>query len=119
LLTPSDTPEFHGNLVLLICNPLYISKGKFIAIASKIIGHELRLAFDGGPLGIHILQRLIEEAPRFLKAGGVLAFEIGMGQGRGIRKRLEQSNNYTNIFEAEDLNGQTRALTAFFSPAPR
>ncbi len=118
LLAPFDTPEFHGKVDLLICNPPYISSGKVDAMATEIIGHEPRLAFDGGPLGIRILQRLIAEAPRFLRAGGVLAFEIGLGQGRGIRKRLEQHNNYTNIFEAEDLNGQTRALTAVFSPAP-
>jgi release factor glutamine methyltransferase len=119
LLAPFDTPEFHGKIDLLVCNPPYISSGKVDVMADEIIGHEPRLAFDGGPLGIRILQRLIAEAPRFLKANGVLAFEIGLGQARGIRKRLEQHGGYGNIGEIADRGGQTRALTAVFFPSLR
>jgi release factor glutamine methyltransferase len=71
LLASFDTPEFHGKVDLLVCNPPYISSGKVDVMASEIIGHEPRLAFDGGPLGIRILQRLIAEAPQFLKPGGL------------------------------------------------
>jgi release factor glutamine methyltransferase len=116
LLAPFDTPEFHGKVDLLVCNPPYISSGKVDVMASEIIGHEPRLAFDGGPLGIRILQRLIAEAPRFLKANGVLAFEIGLGQARGIRKRLEQRGDYVNIEEIADDKGDTRALVATWTP---
>jgi release factor glutamine methyltransferase len=112
LLAPFDTPEFHGKVDLLVCNPPYISSGKVDVMASEIIGHEPRLAFDGGPLGIRILQRLIAEAPRFLKASGILAFEIGLGQGRGIRKRLEQHGDYGDIVEITDAEGNIRALVA-------
>ncbi len=119
LLAPFDTPEFHGKVDLLVCNPPYISSGKVDVMADEIIGHEPRLAFDGGPLGIRILQRLIAEAPRFLKANGVLAFEIGLGQARGIRKRLEQHGGYGNIGEITDRGGQTRALSAVFFPSLR
>jgi release factor glutamine methyltransferase len=112
LLAPFDTPEFHGKVDLLVCNPPYISSGKVDVMAGEIIGHEPRLAFDGGPLGIRILQRLIAEAPRFLKANGVLAFEIGLGQARGIRKRLEQHGDYADIVEITDAEGNVRALTA-------
>jgi release factor glutamine methyltransferase len=119
LLAPFDTPEFHGKTDLLVCNPPYISSGKVDVMASEIIGHEPRLAFDGGPLGIRILQRLIAEAPRFLKANGVLAFEIGLGQARGIRKRLEQHGDYTEIAEINDALGNTRALTARRAPYAR
>jgi methylase of polypeptide subunit release factors len=55
---------------------------------------------------------LIAEAPRFLKANGVLAFEIGLGQARGIRKRLEQHGEYCDIAEITDAEGHVRALTA-------
>ncbi len=115
LLTPFDTPEFHGKMDLLVCNPPYISSGKVDVMASEIIGHEPRLAFDGGPLGIRILQRLIAEAPRFLKPGSTLAFELGLGQGRGIRKRLEQHNGYADIAEITDAHGNVRALVALWA----
>jgi release factor glutamine methyltransferase len=112
LIAPFDHAEFHGKVDLLVCNPPYISTGKVETMPDEIIGHEPRLAFDGGPLGIKILQRLIAEAPRLLRDGGYLAFEVGAGQGRGIRRRLEQQSAFTDIDDILDHTGQARALVA-------
>jgi release factor glutamine methyltransferase len=112
LLAPFETPELLGSVDLVVCNPPYLSSGKVDVLPDEIIGHEPRLAFDGGPLGIRILQRLIKEAPRFLRPGGWLAFEVGLGQGRGIRGRLEQHGGYAELREALDAQGQVRALCA-------
>ena len=112
LLSPFDSPEFHGHVDLLVCNPPYISSGKVDGMANEIIGFEPRMAFDGGPLGIQTLLRLIAEAPRYLRDGGWLAFEIGLGQGQGIRKRLEQNGRYVDVREVADKHGQTRTILA-------
>ena len=112
LLAPFDTPEFHGSVDLLICNPPYISSGKVEGMPPEIIAHEPRIAFDGGPLGIKFLLRLISDAPRFLREGGWLAFEIGLGQGSGILKRIEQSGIYADVSEIADKSGQIRAIMA-------
>jgi len=112
LFAPFDEPEFHGRVDLLVCNPPYISSGKVDGMPRGIIGYEPRLAFDGGPFGIRILQRLINDAPRFLRAGGWLAFEVGLGQGPGIRRRLEQHGGYPDLGEVLDRNDQVRALLA-------
>ncbi|MEQ1516028.1 MAG: HemK/PrmC family methyltransferase [Usitatibacteraceae bacterium] len=112
LLAAFDTSEFHGKVDLLVCNPPYISSSKVDGMHGEIIGHEPRLAFDGGPLGIRILLRLISEAPRFLRGGGWLIFEIGLGQGPGILKRLLQSGEYADIKELLDKHGQIRAVLA-------
>ena len=112
LLAPFDTPEFHGSVDLLICNPPYISSGKVEGMPPEIIAHEPRIAFDGGPLGIKFLLRLISDAPRFLREGGWLAFEIGLGQGPGILKRIEQSGIYADVSEIADKSGQIRAIMA-------
>jgi release factor glutamine methyltransferase len=112
LLAPFDESMFHAKIDLLICNPPYISSGKVTEMANEISEHEPRLAFDGGPLGIAILQRLIRDAPRFLRTGGWLAFEIGVGQGRGVRRKLEQQPYFSKIEEVHDAHGQIRALMA-------
>ena len=112
LLAPFDTAEFHGKVDLLVCNPPYISSGKVEGMADEIIGFEPRMAFDGGALGVRILLRLIAEAPRYLRDGGWLAFEIGLGQEQGIRKRLEQNGCYVEINEVADQHGQTRTFLA-------
>jgi release factor glutamine methyltransferase len=112
LIAPFDHAEFHAKVDLLVCNPPYISSGKVETMPDEIIGHEPRLAFDGGPLGIKILQRLIGEAPRLLRDGGYLAFEVGAGQGRGMRRRMEQQQGFCEIEDVNDHAGQTRALVA-------
>lgn len=81
LLAPFESEEFFGKVDLITCNPPYISTGKVAEMHSEISEHEPDLAFDGGPFGIAILRKLIGEAPGYLKPGGWLAFEVGLGQG--------------------------------------
>ena len=112
LLTPFETGGFAGNVDLLVCNPPYISSGKVEAMAAEISGHEPRLAFDGGPLGVSILTRLIHEAPRYLRAGGWLAFEVGAGQGSAMARRLRNHGAWTEVRELADGQGLVRVVLA-------
>ncbi len=112
LLAPFETPEHLGQVDLLTCNPPYISSARTTEMATEISAHEPRLAFDGGPLGVRILQRLIAEAPRLLRRGGWLAFEVGLGQGPAVSKRLAQGGLYTDISTVADDEGQVRVLVA-------
>jgi release factor glutamine methyltransferase len=112
LLAPFDDAEHLGSIDLVTCNPPYISSGKVDTLPGEIIGHEPRLAFDGGPLGIRIVQRLVNEVPRFVRAGGWLAFEVGLGQGRGLRRRIEHHGAYGEVRDIADAEGQVRALAA-------
>lgn len=112
LLEPFDIAEFAGRVDVLVCNPPYISSAKVETLPEEIRGHEPRLAFDGGPFGIRILARLVDGAPRALRPGGVLAFEVGLGQGPGVRKRIEKSGVWAEVTEIRDASGETRALVA-------
>jgi len=112
LLQPFDSAEFYGQVDVLLCNPPYISSAKVQTMPEEISGYEPRLAFDGGPFGIKILNRLIKEAPRFLKSGGWLAFEVGLGQGGAVQKRLELNADYDAIQTVKDGQGHIRALLA-------
>ncbi len=111
LLAPFDTPEHGGKVDLLTCNPPYISSGRVGEMPAEISAHEPRLAFDGGPLGVRILQRLIREAPRMLRPGGWLAFEVGLGQGKSVAQRLRAAG-YADIEGSADDKGDVRVLTA-------
>src|SRR5207253_2596570 len=70
LLQPFNGAARVGPADLLTCNPPYISSAGVERMPAEIAAHEPRLAFDGGPLGIGILMRLVREAPSFLRAGG-------------------------------------------------
>lgn len=112
LLAPFETPEFLGRVDLVTCNPPYISTARTTQMASEIAEHEPRLAFDGGPLGVRILQRLVAEAPRLLRRGGWLAFEVGLGQAPSVAKRLAQGGAYADVRTVADHEGQPRVLVA-------
>jgi len=114
LLAPFDTPEFHGSIDVLTCNPPYISSGKVEQMHGEISKHEPRLAFDGGAFGVNILMRLLQDAPRFLKPGAWLAFEVGLGQGPAMAKRLEKVVGVTLVHPLKDSRGDVRALSARF-----
>jgi release factor glutamine methyltransferase len=112
LLQPFDEPRFHRAVDIITCNPPYISTKKMETMPSEIIGFEPRLAFDGGALGVRILQRLIREAPRLLREGGWLLFEVGLGQGPAVMQRMSGIGGYARIDSVVDHEGQIRAVTA-------
>jgi release factor glutamine methyltransferase len=112
LLDPFDEPRFHAQVDLLLCNPPYISSQRVDTMSGEIRGFEPRLAFDGGPLGVRIVQRLIRDAPRYLKKGGWLAFEVGLGQGPAVLKRLIASGAFAQQRGLADAHGQIRVLLA-------
>jgi len=112
LLEPFDTPEFLGGVSMLTCNPPYIASAKVARMSEEIAAHEPRLAFDGGALGIGILMRLIQQAPRFLVPGGWLAFEVGLGQGPALVKRLSGMPAYAAVTTSTDADGAIRVIMA-------
>lgn len=112
LLAPFDAPALRGGVDLVVCNPPYISSGKVDSMAAEISGHEPRLAFDGGPLGVSILARLMQETPGFLRPGGWLAFEVGLGQGPAMARRLRNDRAWDEVRELADAAGTVRALLA-------
>jgi len=76
----------------------------------EIAQHEPQLAFDGGPFGLSLLGKLLKEAPQFLKPGGWLVFEVGLGQGEPLHKRLAKNPDFRNIRLHHDNHGNVRVL---------
>ncbi|KNZ34435.1 MAG: hypothetical protein AD742_01945 [Methylibium sp. NZG] len=112
LLEPFNEPAFHGRVDLLVCNPPYISSKKVDTMASEIGGFEPRLAFDGGPLGIAILNRVVREAPLYLRPGGWLAVEVGLGQASAMVKRMQGTGQFRSVRALDNQHGEPRAVLA-------
>jgi release factor glutamine methyltransferase len=110
LLAPFDTSEFLGKVDLLTCNPPYIASAKVKLMPNEISAHEPHAAFDGGPFGVAIIFRIFQEAPRFLRRGGWLVTEIGLGQGPILAKQLKKNSAFEEIRTVEDANGAVRVI---------
>jgi release factor glutamine methyltransferase len=114
LFAPFESDHFYRSFDLIVCNPPYIDPSKLSSMHPEIIAHEPKLAFDGGPLGVRLLWRLLDDAPRFLKDGGWLAFEVGDGQGNGIVRRLSKDPHFTKVNGLRDGAGHIRAIVGKF-----
>ena len=112
LLEPFLNDDFQGQVDILSCNPPYISSKKVPEMAEEISEHEPAMAFDGGVFGISILQKLIKQAPLLVKPGGFLVFELGLGQGPALLKKIERDPNYRQVEGASDEQGQVRTIIA-------
>jgi release factor glutamine methyltransferase len=112
LLSAFETNEFFGKTDLIICNPPYILSSKVQKMDTEIASNEPVLAFDGGMLGIRVIQKLINEAPKFLTKEGWLIFEVGLGQADFISQICERTNFYQHIDFVADESGNKRVILA-------
>ena len=90
-----------GRVDAVICNPPYISTGKLEKESAHLLEQEPREAFDGGPYGLTIHQRAIKEALPFLRAGGTLLFEMGVGQERQLKLLFEEGMLTDEFYNAK------------------
>ena len=97
-----------GGADMIVCNPPYISTSRLEGDSAHLLENEPREAFDGGPYGISIHQRLIRDAVDFLKPGGWLLFEFGEGQDRQAAALLGRAKAYETVSFAHDAQGKPR-----------
>lgn len=112
LFAPFESPEFLGRCDVISCNPPYIAAAKVPTMPPEISAYEPEMAFNGGVFGVSILMRLLKEAPRYLRPGGALCFEVGLGQGPGMKKLLSPLAWVSRVDCHEDADGAIRALVA-------
>lgn len=95
---------------LIVCNPPYISTSRLARDKAHLLRREPREAFDGGPYGIAIHQRLTREAGVFLKQGGWLMFEFGRGQETQVAALAARAKVYGPATFAHDALGRPRVM---------
>lgn len=104
--------NLEGRASMVVCNPPYISTGRLESESAHLLEQEPREAFDGGPYGISILQRVVRDAAAFLKPGGLLLFEFGLGQERQASSLLSRARVYDILDFAKDEDDQPRVAVA-------
>ena len=105
------TDAFGDNsLDLIISNPPYIPTGELPTLQREV-QYEPAMALDGGADGMDFYDMILRLWTPKLKAGGVIAFELGEGQFEYVSDLLQQ-HGYTDIKGYEDIQGTVRAVTA-------
>lgn len=106
-----------GTVDLIVCNPPYISSARLEGESAHLLAAEPREAFDGGPYGISIHQRVIRDAAGFLKPGGWLLFEFGEGQDRQAAALIARARAYEPVVFAANEAGTPRVALVRKLPA--
>ena len=94
----------------IVSNPPYIPSGQCGSLQSEVQFEPL-LALDGGADGLAVYRRIVPDAARVLKEGGVLMMELGYGEAESVAALLE-SSGYTEIEIRKDLSGISRMISA-------
>lgn len=97
---------------IIVSAPPYISSVKAKTLDLEIAQHEPQEAFDAGPFGLDIFNKLIATAPEYLRPNGYLLFECGLGQGPFLAKRVLANKSYQSVTEVCDEAGNVRVLKA-------
>jgi release factor glutamine methyltransferase len=72
---------------------------------------EPRLALDGGPDGLDVIERIIKESPARLNPGGLLALETGCGQAEKVVKFFK-GRQWQKPQTGKDISGIKRFVFA-------
>ena len=112
----------HGNLLtalsdstaalfdLIIANLPYIATEEISTLSPEVM-HDPKMALDGGPEGLDLIQCLIEQASKHLQPEGHLLLEIGKDQEEAVMNFLKQ-HDYRDIVALSDYQGVLRFIEA-------
>lgn len=101
-----------GSLDLIVSNPPYVAQGDAPTLAREVRDHEPHAALFGGPSGIEMYERLIQQARELLRPRGVLVLELGYNSAPHVRAILAEQQNWVNVSVTNDLAGIPRVLAA-------
>jgi release factor glutamine methyltransferase len=100
----------NGTFDLIVANLPYIAAQDRPTLSREVL-RDPEAALFAGVRGDELVRELIEQAPARLRPGGMLALEIGLGQGEALLSTLA-GKKYRDICLKNDYSGATRFLFA-------
>ena len=97
-----------GKFNAIVSNPPYIPTNELKTLQAEV-KMEPTLALDGGTDGLNFYRRILNEAPKFLIDGGLLAVEVGINQAAAV-KNLFKKNAFIDVEILKDLSGLERVV---------
>ena len=99
-----------GIFDVVVANLPYIPAGE-IASLSKEVRHDPVSALDGGGDGLRLIERLLDQLPKHLSPGGLLALEIGYDQSEKVISMLKD-RGFQQALAHADHQDRNRFVTA-------
>lgn len=98
---------------VLVSNPPYVAEAEHGGLAPEVRDWEPRSALVApGDDGTRVLERLVEGAPRFVAAGGLVALEVGAGQAEAVAEAVRRTEGLGAPVVLKDLTRRDRIVLA-------
>lgn len=97
-----------GKCDFIVSNPPYVSEEEWAKLDIEIRNHEPKSALVAGKSGLEVINKLIQGAPPYLKPGGCLLVEIGIGQRDKVLSFFDSGAVWKKVNFFKDLNGISR-----------
>jgi len=96
---------------LIVSNPPYIPSEDFDELQLEVRDFEPQIALTDGKDGLSIVEKIIKDAPKFLKSEGFLLMEIGIDQSNAVREMFS-TEIWNHVEFINDLQNIPRMLKA-------
>jgi release factor glutamine methyltransferase len=110
MLAPLLSSGLAGKVTAIIANLPYISHTEWERLSPDVTDFEPCLALDGGPDGLDLYRRLLQEAPSVLAPEGVVLMEVGLGQADCLCQEISDSNWFEVTKVQPDSQGIPRLV---------
>jgi release factor glutamine methyltransferase len=97
---------------VIVSNPPYISRGESDSLPADVRDWEPEAALFADDGGLADLREIVEEAPRHLLTGGLLALELAEARAAEVSGWLAGARDWRVVELREDLAGRPRVLLA-------
>lgn len=94
---------------IIVSNPPYIASAVIEELMPEVRDYEPRMALDGTEDGLYFYKKIVENSEKYLKSGGLLAFEIGYDQGEAV-KQLMLDYGYNEVEIVKDYSDMDRVV---------
>jgi release factor glutamine methyltransferase len=100
--------RLEGKCDFIVSNPPYITEEEWPKLSIEIRDNEPKSALVAGKSGLEVIHKLIQGAPSYLKPGGSLLLEIGIGQKDKALSFFDSDPVWEKVDFFKDLNGISR-----------
>jgi release factor glutamine methyltransferase len=112
LFVPLDRFKLKGRCDFIVSNPPYVAQKDWETLQPEVRDFEPKGALVAGKTGLEFIQKLVKGAPKYLKPGGYLVFEIGYGQKEDVLSLFSKGNKWSSVRCFDDLSGIPRVVVA-------
>jgi release factor glutamine methyltransferase len=97
-------PSLRNDVDILVVNAPYVPTRAVDLMPPEARLHEPLVALDGGPDGLDIVRRVVDQAPAWLASGGALLVETSSAQAPSVAEMMRDTGLAPNVSSSDEMD---------------